>query len=51
MNDRDMQRLAHIRMEVAKWGVIDPNSKDWDNAFLLRVIDDLVSEMKLSRKT
>ena len=51
MNQIDLDRIALIRMECAKWQALKPESVNWDNAFMLRIIDQKNEEIaELKRK-
>jgi hypothetical protein len=41
LTSQDYERLARIRMDALKWAALMPEASDWDNAFLIRVIDEL----------
>lgn len=44
----DQQRLARIRAEVERWTALEPRAAEWDNAFLLRVIDRLIGGQEMN---
>lgn len=50
MNQTDLDRIAVIRMEVAKWQALTGAAKNWDNAFLLSVIDKKNQEIAELKK-
>jgi len=39
MSPEEQERLAHIRANVEKWCALNPDAKNWDSAFLLRLLD------------
>jgi hypothetical protein len=44
MNPSDEKRLAQIRQKSELWIATDPEAKNWNDAFLLQIIDRLLDK-------
>lgn len=46
MTKTQRERLAHIRAESFKWVALKPEAEQWDNTFLLRLIDAQADQIR-----
>lgn len=42
MNKSTTDRLSAIRADAKKWQAVNKDARNWDTAFLLRIIDELI---------